>query len=448
MNTRNNDNYWIKSGLFNILQNLSGVAFAFGSFYFLVRILDEHTFGVWTLFLSSITILEIVRGGLIQNALIKFISGEDKSEHKKIITASFAITTFLTLICIIINIGFARYLPLLWKSPELSSLFYIYNAAFLLSGVLTLFNCIEQANLKFKGVFVSSFIRQGAFFIYVLICFIFNLKITLFHLVCLQIITLTICVVTSYFYTRTYLSFSNKIDFLWLKKLFNYGKYAFGTSVSAILANTIDQMMLGALISANAAGAFNIAIRITNLVDIPTNALAAIVFPQSARRIEKEGVGAIKYLYEKSVGTLMAILVPGILFLYLFTDFVVDFIAGTKYPETVPLLHITLAYCLLVPYGRQVGTILDSIGKTKLNFYLVLFTAVINLLLNYPMINYWGILGAAYSSLVAGIIGFIAAQIILKKQFNVNIFNTFIYAFEFYPEFYNKYIKTFKSTHK
>lgn len=439
---RGKDLYWIRSGFYTILQNLSGVLFSFGSFYLLVNhLLDEHTFGAWTLFMTTVTILEVVRGGLVQNALIKFLAGTAKEHHDKIISSSFFLTGLLTLACVLVSITFTPFLANVWDSPELIEIFYVYNIVFILSGVLSQFNCIEQANLQFRGIFISSFIRQGAFFSYLMICFIAGYPVKLIDLIYLQIFTMLIGVTLSYRYAKPYILCSWKLHRGWIRRLLNYGKYAFGTSVGGILANTIDQMMLGAMISPAASGAFNVAVRITNLVDIPTNAVATIVFPQSAMRIQSEGKEAIKYLYEKSVGILMAILVPAVLFLYLFSDFVIVIIAGEKYIDAVPLLHITLAYCLLIPYGRQVGTILDSMGKTKVTFFIVIAVSTINIALNYPMINAFGVLGAAYASLVAAVVGFFIAKVILRRELNIRIRNTLIYAFQFYPEIYNRYIK-------
>jgi len=166
-----------------------------------------------------------------------------------------------------------------------------------------------------------------------------------------------------------------------------------------------------------------------------------IVFPQSAKRMATEGKAGIKYLYEKSVGTLIALLIPGVLFLYLFSDFVVTLVAGTNYKDTIPLLHITLLYCLFTPYGRQFGNILDSVGKTRLTFFVVLMVTSINIGLNYIFISRLGVLGAAYATLTAHIIGFFIGQSILRKELNVSIKNTFIYAWQFYPEFFRKYLK-------
>ena len=262
-------------------------------------------------------------------------------------------------------------------------------------------------------------------------------------MVYIQTLGILISNIISYFSVKKYLLFSFDSHFKWIKELFNYGKYAFGTSVSVILANSLDTIMLGGMLSAASAGAYNIAVRITNLVEIPTNSIAAIVFPQSAKRMQTEGLTAIKYLYEKSVGTILAILFPGLLCLFLFSDFAIDLIAGDNYIDVIPVLKVTVLYCFLIPFGRQFGTILDSIGKPKLTFIIVIITASINMGLNYIMITRYGVVGAAYSTLIANIVGFAMAQVILKRELNVNIFNTMIYAVRFYPEFFHKYIKPF-----
>ncbi|NIJ53651.1 flippase [Dyadobacter arcticus] len=436
-----NDQYWLKSGIINVMQNFTSVLFGFGGFYLMVRMLDKHSFGVWTLFVATTTIFEMVRSGLIQNALIKYLSFSESSEHNKILSASFALCGGLTLLCILINLVIAHYLGQIWKSEEIVPLFMLYSVVYLFSGILSQFHWMEQANFRFNGIFVTNFVKQGVFFIYLVICFFFKIKINLIELVYIQALALLLSIMVEYFFVKDLLNFAFQVTTEWVKKLLNYGKYAFGTSIGSILSSTIDQMMLGSLLSPAASGAFNIAVRIMNLVDIPTNAIAVIVFPQSARRLATDGEAAIKYLYEKSVGTILAVLIPALLFLFLFPDFVVSFIAGDKYEETVPILKVTVLYCLLIPFGRQCGTILDSIGRPKINFMLVMLNAVINLGLNYILISRIGVMGAAYATLISNIVSFTIAQTILNRILKVNTLNTFIYAYRFYPEFFMKYIK-------
>jgi O-antigen/teichoic acid export membrane protein len=434
------NNYWVKSGFFNLMQNFSGVFFGFASFYVLVRVLNKHDYGAWTLFLSTVTILEIIRNGLIQNALVKFMAAALPEEQKQILTASFSIGGIITLICIIASLCLAHWLAHLWKTPELVHMFYLYNIAFVLSGILTQFNCIEQAHLQFKGVFVTTIVRQISFFIYICYCWLFNIPAQLTYLVYMQIASILISAVVAWLYVKPYLHFSRTLYSGWIKKLLNYGKYAFGTSVSSILSGTIDQMMLGAMLSPAASGAFNIVVRLINLIDIPTNAMATIVFPQSSKRIDTDGSQAVKYLYERSVGAILAILVPGIIFVFLFSGTVIHIIAGSRYEDSVPLLRVALLYALFIPYGRQAGTILDSIGKTKLTFTMVVITASLNIGLNYLFIGYFGVMGAAYATLCSNIVGFAMAQYVLHKALQTSLTNPWVYAWQFYRQFFNTYL--------
>jgi lipopolysaccharide exporter len=445
-------NYWIKSGFINVLQNFASVLFGFGSFFFLIRILSKNDFGEWTVYMTTITILNIFRDGLIKNALIKFLSGASDEDKPKIMTAAFTINIIITIVIVILNLALGGLLAKLLNSPDLINLFYLFNIIYILNGFLTQYNCIEQANFKFKGVFVSNTVFQAIYFAYVLYCYIFKINIPLSHLVMVQIVGSAVAMIIAYFYAKPYLQFAIGFYKSWMLKLFNYGKYAFGTSMSSILSGSIDQMMLSGIIAPAASGVFNVAVKIVNLIDIPTSAVANIVFPQSAKRMETEGKESIKYLYEKSVGTILAILIPGLIFIYIYPDFILYLLAGDKYTNAGSILRVTLLYTLLIPFGRQFGTILDSIGKTKTTFYIVVVTAAINLILNYFFIKNMGIIGAAYATLISNIIGFIIAQIILKRELGVKFYHCFVYAYRFYPEFYSDYfipvLKKFKNKKK
>lgn len=432
-------NYWIKSGILSLFQNLFGIVFGFVGFYFLVRVINEEKYGAYVLFLATVSIIELTRNGLLQNAMIKFISAAQETEKQAVISTSllinFAITALLSLVILIL----APILGYMWDTPEITAMLYLYIIGFFISGIQMFFNSVEQAYLNFKGLFYCSFFNQIISFAYISICFFFGIEMTLMSLVWITILSTAAGTVPSWLHARHHLQrISFKLDVDWMKKILNYGKYAMGTSVNAQLSSTIDQMMLGGLLSPAAAGKFNIALRISNLANIPSNAMATIVFPQGSKRAETGGNEALKYLYEKSVGSILAILVPALLFIYIFADPLIHFIASEKYVDAIPLLKITLFYSLFIPFSRQTGTILESVGKTKLNFYLVLFTGIFNILLNFTFISQWGVLGAAYATLVTNSIFFGVSQYFNWKLFNISLFNPWIYAIQFYPEIFRK----------
>ena len=436
-----NKHYWLKSGSYTLILNIQQLLFGFGGFYLLVRLLDKQSFGIWALFITTTSIFEMARNGLIQNALIKFLSESEEEEKPGIISACFVLNGILVGITILINLSIAGYLSRLWNYPDLFPMFIIYNGVYILQGLLSQFQWIEQANFEFQGILVTTFIRQGGFFLYIFTSFLFHWHISLLGLIYAQAVSTGLGALMEYFYIRNFLIISFEIHKEWIKKLFNYGKFVFGTSVSSILSGALNQMMLGTMLSPAAAGSYNVAIRIVGLADIPINALGTIVFPQSARRFAAQGMEAGKYLFEKSVGTILAMLFPLVIFVFTFPGLVTQIVAGSKYADSVPVVRFVILTCLLNPFARFFGVIMDSIGKSKLNFIVILCTTLLTFILNYYMIGRFGIMGCVYGTFLADLVVLVFTQIILYKSMNVNFLNTFIYAYRFYPEFFRNYIK-------
>ncbi|MCH5597910.1 oligosaccharide flippase family protein [Niabella ginsengisoli] len=329
----------------------------------------------------------------------------------------------------------------LWSSDVLPQMLNLYTATFIISGILSELNCIEQAHLQFKGTSFSAIAKQTVPFFYILYHYLHEQPIHLIDLTLVTIVGVLAATCISFLFTYRYVRFSKVIDFIWIKKIFNFGKYSFAIWLSTMLSGSIDQMMLGSMLSTSASGIFNVAMRITNLTDIPINSMSTIVFPQSSKRYEEDGDSSIKYIYERSVGVILAVLVPSALFLFIFADYVMLIIASAKYQEFVPLLRIILVNSLFAPYVRQSGIVLASSGRTRINFYMVVLTAVLVFLSNLVFIKHWGIMGAAYATVFVSIIMFFITRSVLKKYFNVNFLHPWIYAVAFYPEFLKKMLK-------
>lgn len=435
-------NYWARSGLLNLFQNFSAVLFGFGTFYFLIRILPKHEFGVWGLFLATIAVFAMARNGMLLTATVKFIAGAKSEEEKRqLIGTTLSMNLIMTALLIAILASIAPLLSRIWDSPELTPMLWVFGFSFIFSSLQMHFNSIEQAYLNFKGSVYTQIVYNFLFFCVVFYFYITGTPLELMDLIYANMFANIVATIPSVYYVRKRIEFKAFINIDWAKRIFHFGKYSMGTSMNAILSDTIDQMMLGAMISTSSSGAFNVAARISTLANIPVNAMASTLFPQGAKRLEEGGLPALKYLYEKSVGSLMAIMVPAVIFMYTFADFILDIIAGEKFEESLPLMKITLFYCLFMPFSRQMGTILDSLGKTRLNFIMVFCSGIINVIMNYFFIKEWGIIGAAFATLTTYILFFFGSQIVLRNILNVNLLNVWKYSLQFYPEMYHKFLK-------
>ena len=426
--------YWMTSGFYTMMQRITTMITGFGSFYILLRILDKNEIGVWALFVTVTALIEVARGGLIQNALIKFSAGADESDKPKIMNASLVLNILVTIASIILLFILSVFMPDVWKAPEIKNMFWLYSITTFILIFYYQFNFLQQSLMDFKGIFYSNFARQGVFFLGILTASVFKYKIQLSELVWLFTIGAFAGTLVSIPFIKNTFKITFTIEWDWVKKLFHYGKFVFGTNISSMIYTSIDQVMLGILMPVSSVAIFNTANRITNFAEVPLSSVAAIVFPQSARRIETGGMEAVCYLYERSVGLLIAIIFPVVIVCFFFAKSLISIIAGTEYYDAIPILQVIVLATLLQPFVRQFGVTMDSIGKPKTNFILLVFIALVNILSNYIFISTFGVFGAAFGTFSALVVFVIISQYILRKEAGVKTHHTFIYAYRFYVD--------------
>jgi O-antigen/teichoic acid export membrane protein len=148
--------------------------------------------------------------------------------------------------------------------------------------------------------------------------------------------------------------------------------------------------------------------------------------------MEQHGAAGIKRLYERSVGAILAIILPFLLLILLFSKPIMLFFAGPAYLDSANILVITAFFGIFLPFAVQFGTILDATGKPEINFAYTFFTAMLNLGLSWFFIQEFGLMGAAWATLAGYAISFVLMQVYLNKYFKINAFRAFSYVPEFY----------------
>ncbi len=418
--------------MFSLLQNLSTLIFGFGGFYFLVRLLDPSDFGGWSLFVQVTSILEVARIGFIKYGFIKFRAELKEVDQEKLFTAAFVLNVAFALVVALGMFLFGGTLASVWKAPELRNMFYLYSITSIVLVPFFQFEYLQHAQLDFKSVFLTYFIRNGFLFFSILISYLGFFQLDLILLVLVNLGGALFASLASYALVEKPIRFYPAIDWTWIWKLTHFGKFVVGTSLGAMLYSAADQFMLGSLLSTASVAIYGVAGRITNLINTPSMSLSAIIFPHSARLINTEGRPGVKMLYEKSVGAILAIVVPGIVFVLLFPGWIIQVIAGPAYIETVAILQISIFLSFFLPFAYQFGVTLDSIGYPHLNFYFTGSFFIINLTMNYFLISNYGIVGAAYGTLATTIFGFTAMQMLLRYMLKVNLLNVFKNMVNFY----------------
>jgi lipopolysaccharide exporter len=424
-------------GAYSLLDKIAMVFFGFLNVFFMARMLSKAEVGVWVLFTSVTAIIEMIRVGFIRNPFITYLVSAEGDDRKKIVTASFVLHVVLSLaMCAAIVLG-AIPLADFWNSPGLTELFFVYAINNLVFIPYHHFEYLQQAQLKFKGIFVSNVFRLGIFAAYIAFRFVRGDTPTLLELAIAQTICTGLGCFVAWYFVKGTIDYSRKVDWRLASELFHYGKFTLGTNISSMFVKNTDSWMIGRMISTAGVAIYNPALRLSNLVEVPTLAIAGVFFPQVAQKLKERGTEGVRDIYIKSVSLILALTIPVVLPLYIFAELAITLIFGPEYVEAASILRVTLFYTLIIPFNRQFGTVMDGTKNPKINFYLLVLVAVLNVIFNFLFLTEFGVVGSAFATLLSYSCVFVLNQVILYNKFGVNTFHVFTGIFDWYKTGWN-----------
>jgi lipopolysaccharide exporter len=436
--------FWLNAVFYTLLQRFSLFFFGAFSYMLLVRAFgeDKNSMAVWALYLTILTLFETVKQGMLRNPTIKFLGmAEFATKRKEVQSSALAINIGFSIIIIILIVFLSGFLAALMKTPALTPLLWWSIFMVVLFIPFNHYEILLQAHYQFKKIFVAYMVRQGIFFGGIVVLFFFLPHLfTPLNLVYLQIASLVAGTIILFFATSTYRLRGYHHDFAIMKQMFHFGKYIFGTNLFANVARSLDHFVTASTMAPDVGKKFvslyNVSARINNMIDVPTLATADVLFPKNVETLETDGLGKVKYYFERMIGTIMALVVPVSLFIVLFPKFVILIIAGRDYYEGALILQITIVANLIRPLGYHYGSTLDALGKPVANFVTSLVMMSISLVLTYIGLLKFGGMGAAYALIVYNAISLVVMVAVLKKYIHLEIRNIPKYMFACYRDIF------------
>ncbi|HEY4109285.1 flippase [Puia sp.] len=440
--------YWIRSAFFSILQRFSVTLFGLINFIVLIRFsLSKEQMGTWSLFLAITTIFETTKSGLLKNAHIRYVSTSDVSDEKTTIaSSSLLINASISILFIGLIIFFSGSVStLLHTGADLGTTLLWFIPGLVCMVFFSHMEAIQQSHLDFKGVFAGYFVRQIVFFTLILGTALLRIPFALPWLALYQSFSIALGTIVITLYSRKYLIGRFNPSKLWIKKIFNYGGYIFGSGLLGNIFASVDQFMVATFKLSNAWVAnYSAAAKLNQVVDIPSYAAAEVLFPKVSKASIDEGKEKVRYLYEKMVGILMAFTIPTAIFVIIFPKFVILLIAGKNYMEAAPILQMYMITGLLRPMQNQGANLLNSIGKARLCFIINAISLGGNLVINYICLSNLGFYGSAVGTMITCLLGAICWYFIIKRQIGAVLPTMARHVAEYYKLFFT-YAKGFLS---
>ncbi len=290
------------------------------------------------------------------------------------------------------------------KSPLFIDYFYlIYPAGF---SIMIFYVFEAYAQNLIKGV-LPSILRELGYRIFITIAIILY-ALNLFNFKWFMIVFSSYYFVASgimflYIYRLNHFHFKIKISNLTRRlkgKMMNYGLFMYGGTVIAILAENMDTFMIAGISGLGSTAVFTMATFIATILKAPQRAIVGIVTPLISKAWREKDLNMIDKIYKRSSINLM--IITGLVFTLLWLN--IDTIFGflPKGFEEGKYIVLILSMSVMIDLFTSVNSeILFTSNSWKIYFLTHVGLLAISIPANYFLIKKFGIMGSAFSNLIA-----------------------------------------------
>lgn len=385
-----------------LLKNLSWVFYSqilqlasqFVSIYFLTRLLSPHDYGV---FATGMILVALVNQFFVLGFSAPLIQFDNHEKYYgtgwtiNLLVAVFVTISLILLMPAIVSSFLPDYLTYVGLYQLISTNVFIMASNNI--GVIELYR-----NSRMKELF---FLRGFMEFVKVVLSILFyyiwsDYRALFYSYISVNILTL----IMSYLIApiRVRIEFRGQA----FRELFNFSKWIQLKNITKLVINQFDSIVIASQFSPNSLGVYNRATAISKVPErLYQSVLEVYVYPLLSRC--KNDWEAVSNIYRISLVMLLIFTSNLAVYFYIFGYQTVSFILGPVWVEIVPPLSVFMLTIVIKSVLSIFFPLLRALGYPKLEFKLALVQAFVLLLISYPFTKYYGMIGAAYSTLIAAL---------------------------------------------
>lgn len=187
----------------------------------------------------------------------------------------------------------------------------------------------------------------------------------------------------------------------------------------------LNKTMLGSMVSVRAAGYFDQSDKMIKMVLAVVTATGTVMLPHVANAFANGQHEKTKQLLYKSFSFVTALSVPMTFGLMAVAPTFVPLFFTRKFDSVIPVIIIESLVILLIAWSNAIGTqYLLPTNQTKKYTISVVIGAIVNLIVNIPLILLWGAVGASIATVISEATVTIYQLVAIRKQ--VNYHNLFL----------------------
>ncbi len=394
----------LKKGPYALLDKATIALIGFVYVVLSARIISTEEYGALMLALSIYNFLILYSDSGTGNALIKY--GAEGKEREKVMGSAFRIKLLSAAAVSFLSIAFAFMLPSVFSSPQLFNLF-LYMPVLIFSMILnTFFKQGLQSEHRIREIFFIDFLGLIAMAVFFMVFgYLGILHSSLQVIVILSMVNFISALYGMRLAPHAISRICRIRDRLWERKILRFSAFSSVSSLGSIIYTRTDMVMIGIFLGTAGVAVYGSAWMLASAVYLIPQAAYMVVFPAASKLSFEGKENEMKRLYWKGVGYSLALSIPASLILILFPERILSVIYAGRYTESAYVLQILAIWGIIRPFGNIAGAFVDGMGKPHINAMVIWITAGINVVANIFFIPKYGVIGAAYASILAFMIG-------------------------------------------
>jgi O-antigen/teichoic acid export membrane protein len=383
-------------------------------FTYLFRIIIARVgpaeYGLFSLGIAVFSLFTVVARFGMGNGILRFVSYyRSKNQKEDLMGTIFSVLSFEFFISIIFAVaGFllAEFIAVsIFHNPELTQVIKILMFAIPFSVFVTMFinttKAFEKAQYEvISRNFIENLVKLG------LTILLIYLGLGVIGAVYASVVAIFVSFIFALFF---FLKVLKNYKWEWgfqgkFREVFYYSWPLLLSSLMIFIYTWTDTFMIGYLMDVSSVGIYNAVIPTASLLNLISMGLMTLFIPVITNlyiKKEKETFKSVFQSVSKWIFFVNAIILAILMF---FGREVLAIIFGDVYAIGYWALFVLSVAYLAYALTNSSYNILLIHKKTKFLFVVTLFTVLLNLVLNYFFIQYWGIVGGAISTLIANLL--------------------------------------------
>ncbi len=433
----------LKGSFIALFFRVLGVLLQYLFYWVLADKFGDEGVGVFSVLRTILMIISVVSKLGFDTAIVKLIASYSSTDRGALIPK-----VYRKVMVLVITMALILSLLLALTSNMVNTIFfedkpYVNHILLICAAILpfSIMNINAETFKALKNVTLYSVFQNGSLFTISLLFIIigFSFFPNDFLIVISIFISILLMVIVSFVFITRELSVSvrglkEKITTFTFKteswnKLLRLSVPMLLSNSLFLVLNWTDILMLGAFINEDQVGVYSIALKIAALNAVILVGVNSIAMPKYAELFAQKNMKGLKKFVKQTTLLIFSLSFPIFIFILLFPDFLLGFFGQEFVIGVKSLLILTIGQAFSA-FSSSSISLLNMIGKEVSVRNILIFTVIVNIILNLFLIPLYGINGAAISTASSIVLWNILAVMVLYKNFKFTTYPIGFYLFK------------------